>query len=1064
MGTLVTDPNLLAKLRGASAPNGASLADTPGAPGKLVTDPDLLAKLNGVPDSGPSIGPDFGLQPANRTPTAVPTPAPPTQTEPAPDSGPWANIAAGLNDALYHVVGAPADLANTALRGAAASIHAKGGPDIQLPVDPLLGHQWIADLFSKVVGTTDPNKVVASDPISQMARFGANAGALAVAPEMALGTLAKAVPAFEGIAAAAKSLIGMGDTPGAIAKNVYSNAAAGVVGKAAELAAPDNLKPLAGAAGAVLGGGFGALTSELPSVAGAAARTARDYAAPMTTSGQEQLAANKFVSAADSTPSALKEALNNPAPGLPGVQPTTAQPVSRYMTDAATKAAAAGEEPGATGDYGLFSLERTLANKNATPFTQRAAENSAQLASSIKSLQDTGAPETVADAMKMHLANVAADEETAHAAQTTLAAQQAAAEQAKAAGAASALAPQADTAAIGDSMRQALEAKRAEAKTNERALWNAVDPTNSMTVGLHNTLAAQRLLANSITPLTAPITGTEANIHAALTGLDSPMQPLNSVADLSKQITSAMRQERNTAGESPTWARLSQMKGAVEQDLKDAVVGKVNAEQQAVQSGAIHESNTTLARMKAWEDAYYGGQQSNVVGTNGLGGNTGAGPAAVSGLRGTAGPGDSGPAHLAGDTGVPQGAAGPPADTAAVARLKSAQQATLQRKNTFDNSTLSPIRARPSSANDYNMASGDVPKQVFFQGPASPEAMQQYRSAVGDEVAIPQLHQAAATKLRAAALRDDGTLDPGKAATFVRSHQDALRALPGFDTKLIDAVRASKNADLAAKAAAAKLNPAAAAEAAKGAVGQLAALTDPADVSRTVGKIFNRADSMAQMQKVKAAIGNNPVAQEGLKKAIANHLADRLLGNTEAGLTGEQAIQKAATQNFVTKNAGALRVAGFDATQLNTLRRIVDSVQDAQRSIEAVKLPGGPNTARDIHAADAFDSHGTLTSKLLASAAIGTGDLAIGALAGSAAGWSAGVGSAVLATVVNHLREQGITKSNQMLERMMLDPAFARQLLSKVKLTTPRPRTPSRIGQRFARSSVAGAVATPPYR
>ena len=47
---------------------------------------------------------------------------------------------------------------------------------------------------------------------------------------------------------------------------------------------------------------------------------------------------------------------------------------------------------------------------------------------------------------------------------------------------------------------------------------------------------------------------------------------------------------------------------------------------------------------------------------------------------------------------------------------------------------------------------------------------------------------------------------------------------------------------------------------------------------------------------------------------------------------------------------------------------------------------------------------------------------------------------------------------------MMLDPAFARQLLSKVKLTTPRPRTPSRIGQRFARSSVAGAVATPPYR
>src|SRR6185503_5273872 len=97
---------------------------------------------------------------------------------------------------------------------------------------------------------------------------------------------------------------------------------------------------------------------------------------------------------------------------------------------------------------------------------------------------------------------------------------------------------------------------------------------------------------------------------------------------------------------------------------------------------------------------------------------------------------------------------------------------------TFDNRTLAPLRQRPSNASPYNVTDAGVAQRIFHAGPQSFDHIQTYRAAVGDRRAVPLLENYAVDRLRQSALRDDGTLDPARLATFRRSHADALRALP----------------------------------------------------------------------------------------------------------------------------------------------------------------------------------------------------------------------------------------------------------------------------------------------
>jgi hypothetical protein len=108
-----------------------------------------------------------------------------------------------------------------------------------------------------------------------------------------------------------------------------------------------------------------------------------------------------------------------------------------------------------------------------------------------------------------------------------------------------------------------------------------------------------------------------------------------------------------------------------------------------------------------------------------------------------------------------------------------------------------------------------------------------------------------------------------------------------------------------------------------------------------------------------------------------------------------------------------------------------------------------------------------MLTKILVSAAMAGGDVGLGTaiahVAGPVTGTVAGVGAALAGGILSALRQQGLTRIDQLIERAMLDPKVAEMLLKKVKLSNTRRATVS-LGQRFTRSTIGGAAAATPYR
>ena len=49
-------------------------------------------------------------------------------------------------------------------------------------------------------------------------------------------------------------------------------------------------------------------------------------------------------------------------------------------------------------------------------------------------------------------------------------------------------------------------------------------------------------------------------------------------------------------------------------------------------------------------------------------------------------------------------------------------------------------------------------------------------------------------------------------------------------------------------------------------------VSDPADVTRTVGSVFGRKDAVLQMQRLASEAGQTPEGREGLRKAVVDYM------------------------------------------------------------------------------------------------------------------------------------------------------------------------------------------------
>lgn len=833
-----------------------------------------------------------------------------------------------------------------------------------------------------------------------------------------------------GAGAGAAALLIPGDEPATVAslfRSLGTNAAIGVGATAAQEAVPSRWKPLAGLIGGIAAGSAGGAVSRI-------GRAATDVATPVTAAVSDtaaQRGAASVITKAAKSPQTVADILSPTnaegqfSEAVPGSRPTSFQ---------------------LTGDMGIGGLERAQAAKNPAPFNEaRAAQNAARV-STITSLQPEGSASDVAASLRDQFGQF--DQQTAAHAEQLLNQAQAKAE---------ALGGTGTPEYYGQAVRQiALDADNA-ARARESGLWQAVDPNGDMTGNVVATRTAARDIAGNIGKTAKPMSGEEKDIFDAAQSLKS-VEPVKDLIELRSRVSTEMRNQLGRDGDMRVYARLAQLRGAIENNLSDSIGDKAEEDAALAAEGKMPQAETLGARLEEWRNEWMQQRGAEARAASGAGGAAVAagGPGGISPVlrgQGEAPGGPAGPSGIAGAPegapglskpedfyGTPQGTASPTFDAEAQARLRAATTATRERKSTFSRGPVGQVLARAGMQDIYRLPEAMTPLKFFHPGPAGYSDMQAITKAVGEDKALPLMADFAASSLRRAAMREDGTLDPAKYMKWRNAHADALRALPP-ETRaaFTDAAKAS-NALAEANAA----RNTALKEAQTGALAKLMQASTPEDATAHIASLLRSRDGTGMMKAIAAKVSGDPLAVAGLRRAVAQTIEKELISNTEAATTGVNQIKSDAFQNFLKRNQGALSQV-LSAREMQSLQAVAADLRRANRSIVAVKLPGGSNTTQDILAATGRQPKAlSLVYRVLTDLAAAT----IGHHLGGEVGMLA---SGAASETLQAMRMVGIKRIDEVIDRALLDPKFMGELLKEY---TPK-TADAALGRAIRRAFIA---------
>jgi hypothetical protein len=716
------------------------------------------------------------------------------------------------------------------------------------------------------------------------------------APERIMQATTGALPF--GLLGGAKGLAGNLLTSG-----VAGGAGAGAGEVAKEAGLPQHYQIAANVIGGLFGGGA---TATVLGAGAKATQAANNTLGLMTKKGQE-LKAGQILDQKAADSAAFRAALEKESETVPGSQPTTFQQ---------------------TGDMGIGSLERAHSTKNPQEFMQRRAEQNTARLEQLKAVQESGNPEEIGNYLRQGLQEIDNDTNQALNATATRAWEQA-----------HRLGGHNDPETYGAILRHDLQTAEANARTRERALWNAVDPNHSLTIMTQPLgQAVDTVYGRLSQAATASLTPAEQRIRGVIQRYQ-PAEPFGELTDLRSLVSSEMRSELYGKGRTQAYARLSQLRGEIEN----------------VVNGPILDS-----------------------------------------------------------------AAGSFGQSQASQRLQAATEATRQRAQTFNADPYKGILRREGAYGPFKMKDSAVAQKIFHPGPTGFQDVQSYRAAVGPQVAEPMLEEYAVSSLRRAAMNEDGTINPAKFDTWRRAHTDSLRAMPPTFHARIDSAADSSRlmADVASRRAEV-LN-----DYRKSAFGKLIDQTEPEDITRMVGGMFGKQNSTQVMDQLSRAVSTNPAAKDGLRRAVADYITKKFVSNTEAGTSENNLIRSDQFQTFMKNNKDALGKV-FNEDEVKSMQAIADDLHRSNRSIAAIKLPGGSNTAQDVAA---MAQHGLGTSLLAKLIVHGTG-IGAGGVLGNIPGAIAGYLGAHAAV---HMRDAGINNVDRLVREALLNPNVARDLLKRV--------------------------------
>lgn len=362
--------------------------------------------------------------------------------------------------------------------------------------------------------------------------------------------------------------------------------------------------------------------------------------------------------------------------------------------------------------------------------------------------------------------------------------------------------------------------------------------------------------------------------------------------------------------------------------------------------------------------------------------------------------------------------------------IRAATAAHKEKKTLFGVPELKGILKRKFETSPYEVDDGGVAKRFWRPGPEGSISIKRLMAATKNAPeAIAGLRDAAIHSVQG--LMKDGVLPDAAFQTWRRQHGEALRRLeslaPGTLARFESAAAATRAVETATAARAVAMK-----EFETGALAKLIKADHADEVKRAVGTILESATGPTEMAKLAARVQGNAPAQAGLRRAVVDHVTQKLTSATEVGTSGVKGLNSAQFQKYVAAHDAALR-AVLSPEEMDSLHAIAADLMRANRSVSAVKLKGGSNTAQDLHAMGKHGGQQSAFHALVSGVsghmlgAIGTGGagLAVAGVPGFLAG-------AVLAPVIGALRARGVARINDLVTDAVLNPDVMKALFARV--------------------------------
>ena len=795
------------------------------------------------------------------------------------------------------------------------------------------------------------------------------------------------------------------------------------VGQAAAEAVPEPYKGAADTAAQLLSVVPMAAAGKVTS---ATAQGAKSLVAPMTEAGQRRLAGQRILDAA-TDPDAVRG-------NLSAVQGDATQPPQADLVPGSVPTAAA-----VAGDSGVNQWQRGVSQSSKEATAAFEARDQAQKQAQLTAIRNVAPEGNSSDVGTFFRTQLQQLEDAADQASTS--GQQGVAQQTDALGG------RQSPEAYGAQMRAELEQKAAASRAQAGQLWDALEPYSKAAVSPDPVLEARTKVLGEMSQQGGDQLGAaEKPLFDAVGGWGDNPVTFGDLRALRSNIGAAQRQIAATEGrESQGFRRLAMLKDGVDNALENAISDVGTIEAQRIADGQMTPEQTVESYLRKhqqdWYEARNAGVQTAGGGSGGGSGrNAGSGSSAVSSVGGAEGESGGGSAGTSGDQGLPPASF----DAQARAQYEAAREATLEHKQTFGQGAPGAILAPGPKGAPYRLANSDVAERVL----QNPESVRQYVQAGGD---TDLLKNYLVSDLRQRNVIDEnGQVNASRLNQWLTQRRQVLDQVPDLKDQLSNAKTAQETLDQTLSDHA---------DAIKEFERSKAASFINDDPTKAVGKVFASGNPQQALADLATKVSGDPAATNGLKRAVADYILQRVRGSLAGDTTGIDLSSPRAFRKFVATNRDALKTL-FGGQGVNNLDMVVADMRRTAQTQQ--RLPGQTGTSQDVVPLLKQALKGSFLGKLSAMAGEG-GALALAGhqlLSGNL--WH-GLGLATVggsAVLVHALRQAGMKRVADLELEAALNPALARDLVREMPQKIPasfQKRIANRIVQSTPSIAIGGA-------